>query len=77
MIALISTDDSGSFSLRGHRPPMAPIQPWRVDEVTIDEVPVDHRQAPCGVGIRSSLRATNVGEVPAHFYAYWECDDVQ
>jgi hypothetical protein len=50
---------------------------WRVDEVTIDEILVDHRQAPCGVGSHSSLRATNVGEVSAHFYAYWECDDVQ
>ena len=50
---------------------------WRVDEVTIDEAPVDHRQVGCGVGSRLFMCVTNVGEVPAHFYASWECEDVQ
>lgn len=126
-VSLITTDDSGSFLLRGNLQPAAPIFPgadfkhtlhlqhgpvvftrlhlgpcpgvftlgpdtlspigpngstwdasaWRVDEVTIDDALVDLRQTPCGFGSRSSLRVTNVGEVPAHFYAYWECGDVQ
>ena len=50
---------------------------WRIDEVTIDDSPVDHRQVCCGVGSHSSLRVTNVGDVPAHFYAYWELEDLQ
>jgi hypothetical protein len=50
---------------------------WRIDEVRIDDVPVDPQQVGCGVGSRLFMRVTNVGEVPAHFYASWECDDVQ
>ncbi len=50
---------------------------WRIDEVTIDDIPVDHRQLGCGVGNRLSMCVTNTGEVPAHFYASWECADVQ
>jgi hypothetical protein len=50
---------------------------WRIDEVTLDEILIDHRQVGCGVGSRLFMRVTNVGKVPAHFYASWECEDVQ
>jgi len=30
-----------------------------------------------GVGSRVSIRATNVGETPAYFYATWELEDMQ
>lgn len=50
---------------------------WRIDEVTLDEVSLDYRKVGCGVGSRLFMRVTNVGEVPAHFYASWECEDVQ
>jgi hypothetical protein len=50
---------------------------WRIDEMTIDDAPVDHRQLGCGVGNRLFMCVTNIGGVPAHFYASWECEDVQ
>lgn len=50
---------------------------WRVDEVTIDGAIVDHRQVNCGFGSEVVLTVTNAGDAPAHFYAFWECHDVQ
>jgi hypothetical protein len=50
---------------------------WRIDEVAIDDAPVDHRQLGCGVGNRLFMCVTNISKAPAHFYASWECEDVQ
>jgi hypothetical protein len=66
---------------------------WRIDEVMIDEITIDEAvvdyvdaleagtvivvHGNFGVGARVAIRATNVGDVPAYFYATWELEDVQ
>lgn len=54
---------------------MGAVDSWRVDDVTLDGFPVvltDGSVDPPRVASRVTMRATNIGEVPAYFYGYWE-----
>lgn len=73
----ISTIGPGGIAPIGSVGPSWDASAWRVDEVTIDDEIVDHRQVNCGFGSIVVMTVTNVGAAPAHFYASWECHDVQ
>ena len=51
------------------------VDSWRVDDVALDGFPVvltDGSVDPPRVATRVTMRATNIGEVPAYFYGLWE-----
>lgn len=64
---------------------------WRIDEIKIDDVAIEHAsvlrvvavvsgdeamRGAFGVGSQVAMRATNVGATAGYFYATWELEDV-
>src|SRR5262249_15583704 len=63
---------------------------WRIDEITIDDVVIDHESimrdavvgsdgtmlGEFGIGSRVQVRATNIDQRAGYFYATWELEAV-